>query len=175
MKTSGQNLRIRLDDLRPLWQSDPRYGAWRVRLRTGYRPDEPYFEFGVMRELNAQACEYRVVLDHEVPVYLCRSMPPKQYEWMIVVDDAHAGQSESPGLGDFTLHTLFVSGSDYEQLRRDAEEIIRDYGDEEIVSFWSIPNKWFGDTQLVHLLDERVVSTRDYQERPRSRHTWYWP
>jgi hypothetical protein len=168
--------RLPIGQLRALWEKEGEHGPWRALLRAGYGAKEPYFEFGVMPEPAGDPCEYRVVLDHEVPVSLCPANANVRRVWVIRPDEGRAGQIDvQQDEQGFHYHTLFVSPQDYATLRSEAERISKEYADERSISFWSVPNKWFADTQLVQLLTRNIVNTADYQQRPALRQSWYWP
>ena len=161
--------RLPMDALRGLWKEQGFWGPWRGQLRSGYAPDDVYVEFGLMPAQDE--CDYRIVLDHDVTVLLCRRQAGASY--VIRPDDRRGGQEEVSGTPP--RHTLFVSDADYSQFLHDAADIYRQYQDDDRGSFWSIPQKWFGDAALVKFLVDRIVLTDDYRNRVRTRLGWFWP
>ena len=169
--------RLPLEALRNLWEEEGIHGDWRRMLKDGYRSGELYFEFGLMPE-KKKACNYRLILDHEVPVWLCSGDTEFRGEYVIRPDDARAGDevvSASDNIEGFRYHTLYVTEAAYNAMLADAARIFASYRDDEIVCFWSIPNKWFADLALIQFITENIVATDYYESRPQSRSTWYWP
>lgn len=169
--------RIPMEALRDMWKKEGIYGNWRRVLKEGYKLGELYFELGLMPE-KEKACDYRFILDHEVPVWLCPSGDGFRGEYVIRPDDSRAGEIvvfKSDKVKGFRYHTCYVAQETYNVMLMDAAHIFATYGDEETVCFWSIPNKWFDDLVLIQFVADKIVMTDDYKNRPRSRHTWYWP
>jgi hypothetical protein len=169
--------RIPIAELRTRWEREGPHGPWRELLRAGYAEGEPYFEFGVMPETK-HACAWRIVLDHEVPVWLCATGQPFEGEHVVRPDDRRAGQtdvSRADGRGGVVFTTHYVTVAEFQRLERDAADIHREYADPVSVSFWSIPDRWFSDRPLVQLLSGRIVNTEAYRARPRGRSDWYRP
>jgi len=169
--------RIPIDKLRYMWEEQGTQGEWRKILKNGYKPVDFYFEFGLMPEKEHE-CEYRIILDHEVPVWLCPGQTDFKREYAIEPDNARAGETEfieSKKVKDFRFHTLYVSEEDYTQFITDAQLIYKEYCDEYIICFWGIPNKWFHDLALVQFITDQIVLSKDYIHRRHSSHSWYWP
>jgi hypothetical protein len=165
--------RIGIDQLRSLWKQQGIYGSWREILKSDYQPGELYFEFGLMPEKSRQNGDYRIVLDHEVHVQLVPPDVKLSREYIIRPDASKAGKREVDTTHRY--HTLFVTPTQYTGMVEDASRIYEEYKDDDIVCFWSIPNKWFADCSLVQFLTDEVVLTEDYKKRISTRQDWYWP
>jgi hypothetical protein len=166
-----------MDQLRELWQKEGFYGEWRKLLKTGYRSGEPYFEFGLQEGKNPNF-DYKLILDHEVPIWLCSKDSNFRGEFVITPDNQKANETdivERTEPKHFKYQIFYVDDSSYEQMKSDANSIYQEYQDEERVCFWSIPNQWFQDLSLIRFITSRIVLSDDYRQFPRSRQDWYWP
>jgi hypothetical protein len=163
--------RIPMNTLRESWTSQGYWGAWRQRLSDGYLPGELYFEFGLMPSTKAQGCDYRMILDHEVHVLLCRRAVDAEY----VIRPSDAEANHANGEVNRQGRTLIVTPAQYSGFLQDAAAIFAEYQDPERGSFWSIPDKWFADLSLVRFVRDHVVATEAFNARTRMRQDWYWP
>lgn len=168
---------IELNELRVFWEKEGVFGDWRELLKRGYQKDELYFEFGLMPDTQSN-CDFKIILDHEIPVFLCPEGVEKKGEHVIKLDEEKRGKVEVE-LKDnpprFKFKTYFIGSEEYLLIKKEAEKIFNLYGDDEIICFWSIPNKWFEDTLLVKFLREKIVESEDYDQYRSGKTAWYWP
>lgn len=164
--------RIPSETLRAMWQKEGVHGDWRRLLKEGYDPGEPYFEFGLMPEKN-DGCNYRIVLNHKVPVWLCPATVSFRGLYVIRPLNERAGEVEVENGGRY--HTFFVTEEAYAGMLADAAHIFALYQDDDTVCFWSIPNKWFGESGLIRFISQNLVATEEFQDLVPGRESWYWP
>lgn len=68
--------------------------------------------------------------------------------------------------------TYHLPSEMYELMKKEAEEIYSQYKDDDFYCFWSIPNKWFEEMELIKFITEFISPSLSLNW---PRQDWYWP
>lgn len=153
-------MKISMQEIEKLMTNDPIDSVWRKVLKEGYEPDEYYFEFGLFPKYLKEYDNFEIILNHSFPVRLKRTIEENSSSSVITADILN-NQGKSKYLVDADTLDIFF---------QEATMIFHEYRKSDGGAFFSIPNKWFSDTQLVQFISEKI-----HPEGMWARADWYWP
>lgn len=167
---TNKNYKIPIEELKNLWENEGTWGKWRDLLKTGYESNETYFEFGLMP--NIQDSDFIIVVNHIHEISL-NSGGLAIGNSVITPSNQRVGTQEI--IRDKIRKPIiyYVSREFYQNIIDEARQIFEEYKNEETICFWSIPNKWFDNTNLVGFIQDNIVLKGIKDNWPRK--DWYWP
>lgn len=153
-------MKISIQKIEKLIANDPTDSLWRKILKEGYEPNEYYFEFGLFPKYLRDYDNFEIILNHSFPVWLQR-LNDKNSSNSVITADISGNQERNKYLVDSNTLDIFF---------QEATSIFHEYRKSDGGAFFSIPNKWFEDTQLIQFITKTI-----HPEGMWARADWYWP
>ena len=145
--------RINAEKLLSLMKEDHHWGK---ALKTGYQENEAYFEFGVLPISLPFVSKQGVwlLLNHHFDIYFMPT-PTNKGDFVVCPSDDKAGTKHNliSSSGCETC-ILYISTTQWEQCRQEAEMIRNDYSIVRGGFFISIPNKWYEETNIIKIVNQ---------------------